>query len=458
MRVVFVTDKRSIAWRLALTGVLLAISLLCAGQLYIGPGAQLQVTGNASLTLKDMDLVNNGQFLAGNGTFYFSGAGNFSVRGTQPVQFYSIQINKDPGARVLLQRPIGISSQVLFSQGLVDLNGYDLDLGSTGQLVGESENSRLIGAAGGEVLFTTTLNAPANSNPGNLGALISSSRNLGSVLVKRGHKAQNLTGSSLLRYYHITPTNNSNLGATLRFSYFDGELNNLPENDLVLWRSVDGLSWLDQRRTGFNVAQNYVEKTGIDAFSIWTLAVASVSLPVVFTGFHVQCDDGRALLHWKTAQESNSSHFIIERNSGAGWMGLGQLVAAGNSSVEKSYAFADLNPVEKAQYRIAQYDLDGRVTYTSAVIFNCALAEVCQVGPNPFLQTFTLRIQSSRNDQAYIKVMDARGVVVVKRSVNLLRGVNQFDVDLHQAASGAYLLTIEWVNDRQLKTIRLVKQ
>ncbi len=44
-------------------------------------------------------------------------------------------------------------------------------------------------------------------------------------------------------------------------------------------------------------------------------------------------------------------------------MGIGQLSAAGNST-EKNYVFTDDHPIGNDNYRIAQYDLDGRVKYT----------------------------------------------------------------------------------------------
>ncbi|MFT3823363.1 MAG: T9SS type A sorting domain-containing protein [Chitinophagaceae bacterium] len=454
----FTINKKTFTWRLAMPGFFLVASLSSAAQLYIGPGAQVQLTGSAGLTLNNTDLTNNGTFSAGNGTVYFSGAQKVAISGTQTVQFYTLRINRDPGSSIVLQRSISLSNQLQFSQGFIDLNGQNLDLGSTGQLTGESETSRILGTAGGEVLFTATLNAPSNANPGNLGAQISSTRNMGSVQIKRGHRAQSITGSSILRYYNITPANNSSLGATLRFYYLDAELNGLTENSLVQWRSTDGITWLDQRRSSSDVALNYVEKTGIDAFSVWTLSGPSGALPVVFKDFHLQCDGDKAILRWKTSQESNSSHFSIERNSGTGWISIGQLPAAGNSSTEKSYEFTDPNPIEKAQYRVAQYDLDGQVKYTPIVIFNCSLTNTCQVWPNPFGQVFTIKIRNDRNDQVRLRVIDARGVVIINRSLNLLRGFNQFEVNLQQVASGAYLLIMEWADGHQAKTMRLIKQ
>ncbi len=438
--------------------LLLSVTITVPAQFYIGPGAQVQVTGSTIITLKDIDLVNNGSFSTGNGTVNFSGAGNVSVGGTNPVQFFTIQINKEPGSSVVLQQPVDVSDELQFIQGLLDLNGHNLDLGSTGLLTGESEDSRIIGPAGGELLFTALLNAPSNSNPGNLGVIIESQQDLGSVLIKRGHKLQDLTDGSILRYYDIVPSNNSNLGATIRFHYFDAELNSLPESNLTLWRSTDAVNWSDQGYTSRDIAQNYVEKTGIDAFSAWTLSTSSTPLPVVFAGFYVQCDGGRTILRWKTAMEINSSHFFIERNAGSGWMRIGELAAAGNSSTEENYELIDNNPAEKAYYRIAQYDIDGQVKYSTIAMADCATADLLRVWPNPFRQVLTVKIKSEQNNPVILRITDAKGANIITRQLNLMIGLNQFDVDLQRAAAGVYLLTIEWPGGKQLKTMRLVKQ
>src|SRR5690606_1462662 len=125
------------------------------------------------------------------------------------------------------------------------------------------ETSHIIGPLGGEVTVTVPLNAPSSVNAGNLGAVISSVQNLGEVLIKRGHRAITLTnGQSIQRSYVITPSNNGGLDATLRLRYLDSELNGLPEGDLGLWRSVDGLRGDYENFSGRDASQNYVDRTG----------------------------------------------------------------------------------------------------------------------------------------------------------------------------------------------------
>jgi hypothetical protein len=444
--------------RIVLPFFFLAFALNTSSQLYIGPGAQVRLAGNAQITLKDADLINNGSFSAGSSLVHFSGSADAIVSGAQPVQFFSIQINKEGGHSVILHRGVGVDNHVLFVQGLIDLNGQNLDLGGSGLLSGETETARVVGPAGGEVLFNTVLNAPSGASPGNLGFLISSTQNLGNVLVRRGHQLHSTLGG-ISRYYKIIPANNASLNATLRFRYFDAELNSLSESNLVQWRTADGVNWVEQGFSSRDAVTNYVEKTGIDAFSTWTLAPSAIGLPVIFSGFKLQCRNGMISLEWKTAQEVNSSHFEIERNTGLGWTGIGTLPAAGNSSTEKIYSFTDNNSSAGAQYRIAQYDVDRKVKYTSILRADCGVdKDALQAWPNPFSQVFTIRIDARRKSAAQLRVADARGAVIMSRQINLERGLNQFELDLQKAAAGTYMVTVEWAGGQEVKTMRLIKQ
>src|SRR5882724_4122074 len=150
-----------------------------SGQLTITPGAQLSVTGSLQLTLSNSDLVNNGSFSAGTGTVSFTGSAAAAILGSQTTHFNTLQLNKSGSGIVTLQNSISIGQQINFTSGLLDLNGFDADLGTSGLLNGEQVSSHIVGLNGGNVSFTTTLNAPAAVNPGNLGAVITSAQNLG---------------------------------------------------------------------------------------------------------------------------------------------------------------------------------------------------------------------------------------------------------------------------------------
>ena len=147
-------------------------------------------------------------------------------------------------------------------------------------LVNESETSHITGPLGGTVSITVDLNAPAGANPGNLGAIITCSKDMGRVNLHRGHNSQtnNGSGKSILRWYLVEPTNNSSLAATFRFTYLDGELNGLDEGTLNMWKSTTGgLSWNKVTAAGSSTALNFIDAT-VNSFVRYTLSSSNFSL------------------------------------------------------------------------------------------------------------------------------------------------------------------------------------
>jgi len=432
------------------------------GQLYISPGATVQLSGNCQLTLLNTDLINEGILAAGTSTVSFYGNNISSISGSGPVVFNNMEINKTNAAYVLMQSPFSIANSLLFSSGNLELNGNNVDLGSSGILVGEQENSRITGSNGGQVLFSTTLNNPSSANPGNLGAVITSNQNLGTVLIRRGHKSQVNNygnGNSIQRYFDIVPANNAALNATLRFNYFDAELNGIPENGLVFWNSTDNLHWANQGFTSRNTTANYVIKNNIASFSRWTLSSINNPLPVTFTLFNLKCEGDRILLNWKTAQEQNSSYFRIERSTdGTLWTVIGNLPAAGNSSTEKNYSFNDNNPVQNSYYRVAQVDVDGKLAYTNVLRSPCSVKDIFTVGPNPFTDRIFISLSAEKQLNVEMKLFDSKGALVKKQDAMILNGINQLTLKTDFLPAGAYTLVVEWGSGQLKKAIHVIKQ
>ncbi len=449
--------------------VFLFASCQLKAQLQITSGTVLNMDGAAQLTLSNIDLVNDGTFTKGTSIVSFIGGTNSYISGSGTVQFYEMEINKSGGTSVLLSKAISITDRITFTAGYLDLNNYNADLGTTGTLINEAAAKRIIGSAGGLVEFSTTLSNVSSVNPANLGAIFTSSANLGTVTIKRGHKSQDdgsSNGSSILRYYDIVPTTNTGLNATLRFNYFDGELNSLTESDLVLWHKTSAV-WTNEGYTTRDATDNYVEKTGINIFpDRLTLSSSNNVLPVLFTFFNLKCEGNKILITWKTAQELNSSHFDVERSTdGVLWTVMGTLPAAGNSSTEKIYlftdnypVFTDNYPVQNSFYRIAQYDINGDLKYTGILRSSCNTVDVFNVWPNPVTDMININITADDESQATISVFDSKGVLVKKQTETLLNGNNLLNVYLKELTLGSYQLSVEW-NDGQLKkAVKLIKQ
>ena len=421
--------------------VLILLSFNTAfAQLTITSGTQLKTAGNIQLVFANTSLVNNGTCYNNSGRFVFSGNVANTISGSNSVQIQELEIAKTNGALLNLQQNIGVSGKIFFTSSNINLNDFTLDLGTTGFLESESESSRITSSGIGQVSATALLNAPLSANPGNLGALITSTQNLGTVLLKRGHQSQiigNGIVSSILRYYEISPVNNTELNATLRFSYLEGELNTLPENSLVLWRNTNNQQWSNEMFTARDLGANWVEKNNIASFSRWTLSTANNALPVQllrWSGSIVNC---KAELVWRTASEQATSHFDVEHSrDGVLFTKAGEVAAAGNSATLKDYNFKIEIDEGPHWFRLRMVDRDGSYK-VSPVIF---LRNSCSIGsyviyPNPVKNM--LWIKGLQAGQRVVLSNGSGQVVKIWQAASVSPG---FDISM--VAKGMYSIQI----------------
>lgn len=453
-----------------IVSVLLLAPALCSAQLFIQNGATVKTTNGAVVTLLDIDLVNNGTFqqLPGDGKVLFMGTGNSTVSGaaSAPLSFDTLEVAKTGSGKVTMQRTSAVNSAIKFTTGLLDLGGWNILLAPAARLSGESESSHSIDlATGGGIFITTTLNAPVAVNPGNLGAIITSASNLGATTVIRRHNAQ-LTNSgspvtTIQRQYLIAPANNTNLNATLRFRYLESELNGMTESDLQLYKSQSPyIVTTNEGYTTRDAAGNYVEKTGISDFSLWSLSSSGVPLPVTLVRFDAACNNNAVLNSWVTAEEQNMRSFEVQRSTQhSDWKTIGIVQATGNSSTPQEYSFTDPDPASVVTlYRIAIQDVDGKIAYSDIRKVQCGsrLNEV-SIWPNPVQDDLNIAMDVAEDASLNMRVFDSKGALVRELKNKLVKGANQMQVGMNGLASGIYQLVLQWGNGLQ-QTVKIVKQ
>jgi hypothetical protein len=454
-----IAKYRKTAWT-----VCLLFSASVHAQLVVQNGAALSASGHALICLQNVDLINNGTInqQAGNARFVFTGTANNTISGNNNPTFDVVEIAKTGTAKILLLQKINVVTSIDFTTGLLDLNGYDVDLGTTGMLNGEQENSRVVGATGGQLLFSTVLNAPSSANPANLGAIISSSQNLGNTLIKRGHQSQtNLSGSgsSILRYYDITPAGNTALDATLRLQYFNSELNGLDQNALGIWRKPTGFDWTGLGFDDRSISPNFVEKNSLPSLDRFTLSTINSPLPVRFVFFNTQCNGTNVLLSWRTAQEQNNKNFVVERSvDGIAWYNIATIRAMGNTAIESSYSFTDNAPAGNDYYRVASYDdANAKPQLTNILYASCTTGQTFSVWPNPVNDLLYLNAGLNENSAATIKLFDSKGTLVKQQAEALLRGNNLVTMNMQNLAAGIYYVTLLY-NKGQLPLRQVIKR
>jgi len=249
------------------------LSLPAMSQLTISSGTRWVNSGNVTVNLQDIDLVNNGTFSPGQGKVKFTGDNSNGLTGV--TTFNELEMAKSGSNTLVMFSNVNVNGRVNFVSGMIDLNLKTMTLSNNAILNNESETSRITGLKGGEVVISTPLNKPSNVNPGNLGVVISAGSNLGTVVVRRGHKEQagNGLAGSINRYFNITVNGKKAANATVRFKYFDAELNSQDENTMTFFQSLtNGGSWTNQSFSSRDVAANWVEKNSMTSLGLLTLS------------------------------------------------------------------------------------------------------------------------------------------------------------------------------------------
>lgn len=159
-------------------------------------------------------------------------------------------------------------------------------------------------------------------------------------------------------------------------------------------------------------------------------------LPLQWLSFTAQADNKQALLNWSTAQEKNTSQFIIQRSSnGVDWTSIGSVAAAGNSTAVTNYSYTDMHPLTGLNfYRIEEKDIDDRNTYSEIreLKFDI-LNSVFTILNNP-VQDGMLKVYISQ--PTLLSLYDYKGSLLwQKQSVT-----GSVSIDLNKYAQSLYIL------------------
>ncbi|WP_162427065.1 T9SS type A sorting domain-containing protein [Pontibacter pudoricolor] len=171
-------------------------------------------------------------------------------------------------------------------------------------------------------------------------------------------------------------------------------------------------------------------------------------LPVELVSFTATTDIKGVVLQWITASELDNDRFEIERSEdGKLFSKIGMVAGNGTSSRKIRYSFTDTKPLpEVSYYRLKQVDFDGTHKYSKIIsVKNNALTAntILEAYPNPFSNklSVTITVPASEPDATLILYnLQGRRLQTIKTALE--KGINSFELDTHQLASGVYIIRI----------------
>jgi hypothetical protein len=189
--------------------------------------------------------------------------------------------------------------------------------------------------------------------------------------------------------------------------------------------------------------ENWMVQFEVYNFSEFTLYFTgnSANLPLQLIDFTGVNNQGRNRLQWKTAQETNTSHFNLERsNDGNNFTPIARVNASGNSNTERLYTYDDKQPLDGDNfYRLKMVDLDGQFTISKTILVRAIKTPGLKLSPNPVNDRLYVTIPGNIKARS-IRIFDAAGRMLYQQIVN---GTQPVSVPTSQLRNGWYLLELQ---------------
>jgi hypothetical protein len=184
----------------------------------------------------------------------------------------------------------------------------------------------------------------------------------------------------------------------------------------------------------------------------------AIILPVTLINFGVTENQGKNLLQWTTASESNSDYISIERSSdGRNFTTIGTVKAAGFSSTDIHYTFTDATPLTGLNYyRLALVDKDNSKGYSNtAAVSNksntsltIATAQLSRSNNN-----VAITVVSAQNQKTSLTLFDANGKLFLNEPVQLQKGMNTINKNTSTLSSGIYYIKLSAADETVVKNV-----
>jgi hypothetical protein len=169
----------------------------------------------------------------------------------------------------------------------------------------------------------------------------------------------------------------------LTLSYADGDVNGVESSILPVkyasgtWTAPSniGNNNVDTVGTGaVDLANNRLTWSGLNGFSIFGGAGNGTPLPLQLLFFEGRVEAGRVSLFWRTSEEDDLSHFVVESaDDRQSFNEIGSVAAQNISSLENEYSFIDPGTLSSLKYyRLRMVDNNGAYTFSNVIFAGLA--------------------------------------------------------------------------------------
>ena len=215
-----------------------------------------------------------------------------------------------------------------------------------------------------------------------------------------------------------------------------------------------------------NLASIYFDfNLPVETNNAYTIVVDNnMVLPVRLVDFSGTYKNGKAMLFWTTADESDIARFEIERSTDGLVYTLTGTTFPGGNPGNTHYNFADdLKDVSgnNFYYRLKIIDRDDKISYSRVLVLRRDNRSIngFTITPNPAINGQTLiTINSGTNTFVQVKVMDNNGRALLLQQNTIVTGNNTIPIkNMDRLPPGVYILQIISDNNTYSQKFELVR-
>jgi hypothetical protein len=179
-----------------------------------------------------------------------------------------------------------------------------------------------------------------------------------------------------------------------------------------------------------------------------TLNFPISSLPVKLLGFNgYRKSESTDLLTWQVAEEIDMSFYEVQiSENGFDFKAVGTVAISNISSNNKIYEFTNSTLLRASNfYRIKMVNIDGTFAFSNILKLSNKQKNInsLEVMPNPARTFVSAHINSNKAYSTQIELVNILGQVVLRRNIQIKKGVNTIPVDVTSLSRGILFVKVD---------------
>ncbi|TAH04828.1 MAG: T9SS C-terminal target domain-containing protein [Sphingobacteriales bacterium] len=193
----------------------------------------------------------------------------------------------------------------------------------------------------------------------------------------------------------------------------------------------------------YNMVLEYYESGGGNRVSF---TIAGPTIPVLLQQFTGYPQNNNVALKWQTAQENNTSYFIVEKSlDGTVFNSITQVAASGNSVTTKNYQYTDAAITSTViYYRLVTVDVDGKKSYSPVLKMQLQQSKPLSIYPTVVNGNNIYVSVKNSLPAAAISIYNQQGQLIQKQALGQLAAnqTSQIVFNKTKFANGTYTVVL----------------